>query len=112
MITYLFIFLASFCNAMCDTMCFNEFNSLFTHWGSFWSPWKSATIRKKILGTTLDGFHLFKFIMILFIAIACINYSQVLPKINIFGTRLYLDIPALFIIWGIGFETSRKIFKK
>jgi len=112
MITYLFIFLASFCNGMCDTMVFNSLNSVFTEWGDFWNPWKSATTRKKIFGTTIDGFHIVKFIMILFIAISPIFYVKVLPIYHIFGIPLYLDIAALFIVWGVGFELSRKIFKK
>lgn len=112
MITYIFIFLAAFINGMLDTMCFNEYNSLFTNWGTFWSPWKSATTRKKIFGTTLDGFHLVKYFMIFFIAISPIFYTNVLPKLHIFGRPINLDVLGLMIVWGIGFELSRKIFKK
>lgn len=98
MITYILIFLAAFINGMLDTMCFNEYNSLFQHWGTFWSPWKSATTRKKILGTTIDGFHLAKYLMIFAIVLAA-DYG---------GAKWYIS----FLVWWVGFELSRKIFKR
>jgi hypothetical protein len=98
MITYLLIFFAAFTNGMLDTMCFNEDNSLFTYWGKFWIPRKAKGFYKEILGVTLDGYHLVKYLMIFSIFLAA----------QFGGAKWYIS----FILWGIGFELSRKIFKK
>lgn len=112
MISLLFIFFAAFVNGMLDTMCFNEDNSLFTKWGDWWLPRRAFGKYPKILGTTIDGYHLVKYFMIFFIAISPQFYVNILPKIFIFGKPINIDFIVMMLVWGIGFELSRKIFKK
>lgn len=111
MLTHLFIFLAAFINGMTDTMCFNEDNSLFTYWGNFWLPRRAYGKYPKVLGATMDGFHIFKFVMIVLIVLACINYVPVFGKIDLYLFNLNTDIISLMLLWMFGFELSRKIFK-
>ena len=106
MLGYLFFFLAAFVNGLLDTLCFNENNSILTKYGDWWFPRKAYGKYPKFLGSTMDAYHLFKYLMIFLLALSVKFYSPFFADL-----WLIYYIFEMAIVWGIGFELSRKIFK-
>lgn len=112
MISIMFWFLACVCNSIMDVLSTrydvsifgNYSNQLFWDWKISWrNKWKNGDIlqgEKFLFSSTIfvfltDAWHLFKFLMLLFLILSIYFY---VPIIGIF------DIPLFFIIWGITFE--------
>lgn len=108
----MFWFLACVCNSIMDVLSTrydvsifgNYSNQLFWDWRISWrNKWKNGDIlqgEKFLFSSTIfvfltDAWHLFKFLMLLFLILSIYFY---VPIIGIF------DIPLFFIIWGITFE--------
>jgi hypothetical protein len=112
MLSLVFVLLASICNAIMDTISFHYEISIFNKSNPvYWNPqisWKNKYIdwdngnreRKRFLGikiapTFLDAWHLFKSMMIIFLALAIVLYEVYFD--------LIIDFVAIGIIWNITF---------
>ena len=96
MLSYLFIFLAAYCNVVIYTFVFRVDRSIFKHIGAEkLNPFLTNATHKKFLGTTIDPFHIVKLVMIGFIALSIAFYKPVLG---------YWDILVLPFMWSFGFE--------
>lgn len=105
---HIFLFLAAFVNGITDTLCFNFIQSRFRNLNpKWWNPNVSWQYVPLTLGfVRLDAYHVFKYLMILFLAISVKYYLPIFYNL----WEIYY-IFELMMIWGVGFEISRKIFK-
>jgi len=97
MISYIFLALASICNAIMDTLTHHFSQSIFRNKnGDFWNPnisWRVATYIP-YTKYKVDAWHLFKSSMIIFICLAIVFAN----KLNI------VDFVLLGTLWNIVFN--------
>ena len=86
--SYIFLILASICNACMDTLSFHFFNSVFCSLNpNFWNPNYSWAFEKLIPFTKyrVDAWHLFKSAMIVFFCLAIVFFNGKLWEFIILG---------------------------
>ena len=92
MISLLFVFLAAVCNAVMDKTQFHYHKSIFKFLNPyFWNgeiSWQNKYVNRDFLQGLksipvqfTDAFHLFKSLMIIFFAIAVIEYKQIIHPV-------------------------------
>lgn len=98
MITILLILLASVMNAIMDRLE-NEsyFTSIFKDWNQkFWYKRESWKYAKVVFNYRIDGWHLVKSAMIVFIALAIVFYEKLFNHVA--------DFVLIGIVWNTTFE--------
>lgn len=93
-----FILMASVMNAVMDRLE-NEsfFSSVFKDWDQkFWYKRESWKYAKVIFNYRVDGWHLSKSAMIVFIALAIVSYEKLFNPI--------VDFVLIGIVWNVTFE--------
>ena len=98
MMTLLFMIMAAVMNAIMDRLE-NEtyFKSVFKYWNQkFWYKRVSWEYAKVVFNYKIDGWHLCKSMMIIFIAAAIVSYQMLFSPI--------VDIIIIGIVWNVTFE--------
>ena len=99
MISFIFFALVALIDSFIDTLVFRSGKSIFPE---SWSPFKTYSTVPLTFGLIrLDTFHITKYVLQLCIILAIITHKSV------FGI---FDIAIFFIIWGVFFEGSWRLF--
>jgi len=123
MVSFIFIILASICNAIMDT-CNHHFHiSIFNHsklkaiWWNGEISWKNKYIggdpiygRTKIPVQLTDAFHFFKMLMIIFICLSIITFDKCKIIINC-NYNIY-NFLIILIVYGFFWNTIFSLFYK
>lgn len=101
MVSIIFFFIAACLNALMDMTAQMWESSVMARKPKvfnprWWNLFESYKYARRILGTSVDAWHVSKFFMILFIIVSIFSYSS-----SFFVILLYP------FIWCIGFETSK-----
>ena len=132
MISLILIFIAGICNGICDTLAskpqfdasvFSTFkNQQWWNWSISWTNkhrFAGPTIWNKILDTcfttflvfTTDAWHFFKSTFVLLFIISVVLYTPIITTVTFMGVS-YLDILALNIVFGLGWQVIQLLIKK
>lgn len=99
-LTYIFFFLAGCSNAFMDTFLFRSDRSVFKKLGpEKLSPMYTYWTHKKFLGTTIDPWHIAKFVWLGFMTLSLVSASELGAAFGWWGLLIYP-----FICWHFGFE--------
>jgi len=105
MLSILFFILSAICNSVMDTLDFHFESSVFKKLSpDFWNPqvsWKSC---KKIAGYHIDGWHLCKSLMIIFLIASVLTYN--------FPFILWIGVVIYGVVWNVVFSVMFKLLNK